>query len=112
MAKDKFDAIAYQAIEEYQRLYRKKYSKSILVNKYKEKWAMKQLIEDFGRDDVFHVLEYYFKTAKEGHPLNWLYNNYITVRESYMSYNRDLELREQRREETRKMKQEWLNGLS
>lgn len=74
MAKED-DKQAYALVSLYIGLYKNKYNKQPFVNRYREKWAMKDVIETVGFDRSKELLEYYFKCNKPGHPLNWfLYN--------------------------------------
>lgn len=59
----------------YCKLYEEKYNRKVTINRYKEKWAMLDIIESVGYDRAKELLEYYFKTAKAGHPLQWFYMN-------------------------------------
>lgn len=65
----------YVLISLYLKLYKEKYNKSITINRYKEKWSMIDIIESVGYDRAKELLEYYFKTGKVGHPLQWFYMN-------------------------------------
>lgn len=106
------DSSIYALIQHYINLYDAKYGAKPLVNKHKEKWAMKSLIEDFGASEVKKTLDYYFICNKDKHPLNWFFNNYETLSESMSSLERDKKLREERRLETMKIRQEYINGIS
>lgn len=106
------DASIFAAIQHYIKLYEDRYNIRPIVNKHKEKWAMKSLIEDFGAEEVRKTLDYYFICSKDHHPLNWFYNNYETLNQSMNSFERDKKLREERRLETMKIRQEYINGIS
>lgn len=109
MTKD-IEKLAFILLGTYGKLYESKYGKKPVINKYKEKWAASSLIEDFGKEDVDEVLEYYFRLSKDGHPLNWFYNNFDSLYSANKENKRDKELRMQRRLETAKIRQEFLNG--
>jgi hypothetical protein len=68
------------------------------------------LLDDYGKEKVTKGIEYYFKLNKDGHPLGWLYNNFDVVYNSYESNIKDEQLRAERRAQTAKLKQEFLNG--
>lgn len=112
MARSSADKEAYALLSEYSRLYRDKYGSTPVLNKYKEKWAMLSLLEDFGRDGVESTLEYYFKLSKDGHPLTWFVNNFTTVHTSRLNARKDAMLREEQRKKTQELRAEYLNGLS
>lgn len=106
------DASIFATIQHYIKLYEDRYKVRPIVNKHKEKWAMKSLIEDFGAEEIKKTLDYYFICSKDNHPLNWFYNNYESLNQSMNNLERDKKLREERRAETMKIRQEYINGIS
>lgn len=65
----------YVMLWKYEKLYEQKYGKKPVVNKYRDKSAMKDVIDSVGFDRGMALLEYYFRTTKSGHPLIFfLYN--------------------------------------
>lgn len=113
MTKADLDKISYSLLSKYSSLYKKKYGKSPNLNKYKEKWGMKSLIEDYGEDCVADILYYYFeKSSKDSHPLPWFFNNFDNLLDAKKSLSRDEILRSQRRAEMEKIRQEYLNGYA
>lgn len=101
---------SYIVLSEYSTLYEKKYKVKPNLNKYKEKWAIASLIEDYGSDTVFKMLEYYFVLSKEGHPLVWFYNNFDQLVKANKENEQDAKNRAERRAETARLRQEYLNG--
>lgn len=100
-------------LSKYSSLYEGKYNKRPVVNKYKEKWAMKSLIEDFGEDEVYDTLYYYInKSSKEGHPLTWFYNNFDSLYNARKSAEKDFTERLERRNKMQQIRQEYINGIS
>lgn len=112
MAASKNDKEVYLLLSKYSSLYEAKYGHKPILNKYKEKWGMASIIEDFGVDPVKETLEYYFRLSKEGHSLPWFYNNFSTVHTSRLSSEKDDRMRAVAREKTRQLRAEYLNGLS
>ena len=74
MAND--NQLPYILLTDYSNLYKEKYGKTPRLNKFREKWAMQDVIDSVGYDRAREVLAYYFKTNKMGHPLNFFYNNF------------------------------------
>lgn len=111
MARSKLETAAYALLSDYSCLYKQRYGIPPPVNKYKEKWAMISLVEDFGSEEVSKSLDYYFRLNKEGHPLNWFYNNYSTVHTSRIESERDKLLREEQRRKTIELRAEYLDGV-
>ena len=68
--------LPYILLTDYSNLYKDKYGKAPRINKFREKWAMQDVIDSVGYDRAREVLAYYFKTNKTGHPLNFFYNNF------------------------------------
>lgn len=98
MAKD--FKVALLAIDYYISCYQSLYKESPMVNKYKDKWAMRDIVDEFGIDVVKDTIDYYFKTGKDHHPLTWFYANYTNLLQSMRDEKKDLELRLERRKKT------------
>ena len=56
--------LAYSLVSLYCALYKETYKKPPIVNKYREKWAMQDVIDSVGYDRSKELLEYYFKITK------------------------------------------------
>jgi hypothetical protein len=106
------DKDSYTLLSSYISLYRDKYGNSPIINKYKEKWAMASLIEDFGITNIQNGLEYYFKLNKEGHSIGWFFNNFSTIHSSRLSAERDAMIRSEQRMKTMQIRAEFINGVS
>lgn len=111
MAKSKAETAAYTLISDYICLYKQRYGIPPLINKYKEKWAMISLVEDFGQEEVNKTLQYYFRLTKDGHPLNWFFNNYSSLHSSRLDSEKDAKIREEQRRRTQELRAEYLNGI-
>jgi len=109
VAASKLDKDSYSLLSEYSRLYQERYGSKPVVNKYKEKWAMNSLIEDFGKEEVLETLVYYFKLSKDRHPINWFYNNFSTIYNSRISIEKDDKIRSEARKKTQQLRAEYLN---
>jgi hypothetical protein len=66
----------YILIGLYENLYLEKYKKKPRINKFREKWAMQDVIDSVGMDKAKDLLVYYFKTTKSGHPLSFFFYNF------------------------------------
>jgi hypothetical protein len=93
----------YILISLYLSLYKEKYNKVITINKFREKWAMQDVIDSVGYDRAVELLKYYFKTAKSGHPLNFFYNNFDRIDQLEKEIKKDKAVRSILLEETKKM---------
>ena len=63
----------------YEKLYEEKYGKKPMLNKYRDKSAMKDVIESVGFERGMDLLEYYFNTPKYGHPLIFFLYNFDRI---------------------------------
>lgn len=93
----------YILIGLYQSLYKEKYGKSISLNKFREKWAMQDVIDSVGFDRAKELLIYYFYTSKTGHPLQFFYYNFDKIDQLKKEIDRDRLNRSMLLEETKKM---------
>ena len=87
----------------YQNLYKEKYGRAVTINKFREKWAMQDVIDSVGYDREVELLQYYFKTNKSGHPLNFFYNNFDRIDQLEKEIKKDKAVRSILLEETKKM---------
>lgn len=88
---------------QYQNLYKERYGKVPTLNKFREKWAMQDVIDSVGYDRAKELLSYYFKTGKSGHPLNFFYNNFDRMDSFMKGSEADKESRRRLREATKKL---------
>jgi len=90
----------------YMALYEQKYGKKPRINKYKEKWAMQDVLDSIGFEQAKDVLNYYFRTGKNGHPLNFFYNNFDRLEDMMIQINKDVANRARLLEKTKKLVEE------
>ncbi len=93
----------YILITLYQNLYKQKYGQEIRVNKFREKWAMQDVIDSVGFERAKELLIYYFKTSKSGHPLNFFFYNFDKIDYLKVEIEKDILNRRALREATKKM---------
>ena len=93
----------YVLIGLYESLYREKYGKKPRLNKFREKWAMQDVIDSVGYDRAKELLEYYFKTSKSGHPLNFFFYNFDRIDQVQSDIEKDKANRAMLREQTKKL---------
>jgi hypothetical protein len=96
----------YALLSLYEKLYSDKYNKVARLNKFKEKWAMQDVIESVGYDRARELLEYYFRVTKQGHPLQWFFYNFDRLDDMLLQSNEDSRRRQKLREATKKMVEE------
>ena len=94
---------AYALVSLYIALYKNKYNKQPIVNRYREKWAMQDVIDTVGFERSKELLEYYFKCSKVGHPLNWFLYNFDRLDDVLIKSQEDVERRKELREQTKSL---------
>ncbi len=67
---------------------------------------MQDVLDSIGFDRAKAVLDYYFKTGKNKHPLNFFYNNFERIESMMMQINEDKANRSRLLEATRRMVEE------
>ena len=93
----------YVLIGLYEKLYFEKYNKKPRLNKFREKWAMQDVIDSVGYDRARELIEYYFKTSKNGHPLNFFFYNFDRIDQVETEIQKDKANRVMLREQTKKL---------
>jgi hypothetical protein len=87
----------------YQNLYKEKYNRVANINKFREKWAMQDVIDSVGFDRAKELMEYYFALNKNGHPLQFFFYNFDKMDALKTEIEKDKEKRRLLLEETKKM---------
>lgn len=98
--------LAYGLVGLYCTLYKETYKKVAVVNRYREKWAMQDVIDSVGYDRAKILLQYYFKLDRSGHPLTWFFYNFEKLDLSLQQTEEDKTRRELIRAKTKSMVQE------
>ena len=93
----------YILLTMYQSLYKDKYGRAVTINKFREKWAMQDVIDSVGFDRAKELLEYYFGLNKNGHPLQFFFYNFDKMDALKVEIEKDKEKRRLLLEETKKM---------
>ena len=101
MAND--NQLPYILLTDYSNLYKERYGKVPRLNKFREKWAMQDVIDSVGYDRARELLKYYFRTNKTGHPLNFFYNNFDRMDAFMESAEKDKENRRKLMAATKKL---------
>jgi hypothetical protein len=96
----------YVLLSYYDKLYLDRYGKRPVINRYREKWGMLDVIESVGLDRGKELLDYYFKTTNPGHSITWFLNNFDNLDEMLEEKKKDRELREKLRLQTKQMIEE------
>jgi hypothetical protein len=67
---------------------------------------MQDVIESVGFDRAKELLEYYFKTSKYGHPVNYFFMNFDNIDKTLEAQAEDIEHRRKLKELTKQMVEE------
>ena len=93
----------YVLIGLYEILYNEKYGKKPKVNRYREKWAMQDVIDSVGFERAKDLLTYYFKVNKPGHPISFFFYNFDKMDQLKKEIDKDRANRRNLREATKKL---------
>lgn len=96
----------YILLWKYEKLYYEKYGKKPLLNKFRDKMAMREVIESVGFEKSMDLMTYYFSLDKFGHPLQFFCYNFDKMEKNRIELQRDIETRRLLRESTKKMVEE------
>jgi hypothetical protein len=96
----------YILLWKYEKLYEEKYGKKPLLNKFRDKMNMKDVIESVGFEKAMDLMNYYFSLEKFGHPLQFFLYNFDKMEQARIELQKDVETRRLLRESTRKMVEE------
>ncbi|XAO35249.1 hypothetical protein SEA_FRANCOB_53 [Streptomyces phage Francob] len=91
----------------YIQCFTEKYSRKPNINRYRVKWGFQDMVEDLGYQRCREVVEYYFKTGRQGHQIEFLLMNYEKISEVYEEKQED----ERKRAELRKQTEERVKEL-
>jgi hypothetical protein len=107
MAKANENKLAYALLDLYSSQYLNKYGRPCTVNKYRDKWAMLDVIDSVGFDRSQYLLSYYFSLSnKAGHTLQWFLYNFDRLDDMLKKHEEDIKRRAMIREKTKEMVKE------
>lgn len=87
--------------------YTDKYGTPPVLNRYKEKWAFQDMVTDLGYDRAKEVVDYYFRTGRAGHPVQYFVYNYETLNRIMLEREEDRKNLAKIAKETEKRVKEW-----
>lgn len=107
MAQETTVRLANALVTRYIKNYTEKYKTTPTINRYREKWGFVDMIEDLGYDRCKEIIDYYFKTEKQGHPVFFLLQNYDKINGFYNEKQEDERKRAELRKRTAERVREW-----
>lgn len=93
----------YLLLWKYEKLYEVKYGKKPKLNKYRDKMAMKDVIDTVGFERAMELIEYYFKTSKNEHPLPFFLYNFDRLDVAEKELTKDKINRQKLKEATKRL---------
>ena len=93
----------YILISLYLSLYKERYNKAVTINKFREKWAMQDVIDSVGFDRAKELIEYYFHLTRSGHTIQFFLYNFDKMDTVRTEIEKDKAKRRLLLEETKKM---------
>lgn len=63
-------------LELYVKLHQEKYGRVQSINRHKEKYRMKDVVESVGLGRAMEIMDYYFRTSRNSHPIDWFVYNF------------------------------------
>lgn len=98
---------AGKLLNQYSALYRDKYGSAPRMNRFKEKYGMKDVVESVGFDRATEIMSYYFKTGRTSHPVEWFKYNFDKLDKVMVEKADDEEWKQKKRAETKARVEEW-----
>lgn len=91
----------------YLKLYEEKAGRAIVVNRYKEKFKMKDVVESVGFERAKEIMEYYFRTTRTSYPIDWFVYNFDKLNAVMIERRADEVKKKMMAEATRKRVEAW-----
>lgn len=88
-----------------------KYGKPPVINRYKEKWAFQDMVSDLGYDRAKRVVDYYFRTGRPFHPVQYLIYNYENLNKIMLEREKDADDLRRIAKETEERVRKWEEKL-
>lgn len=94
---------AHALLSLYESNYHTKYGKKPVINRFRDKWGMLDIIETVGYSRGRELVNYYFRTQRPRHPLSFLFNNYDVLNTAYDQAEQDKIVRQNLLLETKRL---------
>jgi len=100
---DKSKSEPFALMWHFEQAYLARYNKKIVLNKYKGRMAMKDVIDTVGYGRAIELIAYYFKIDKFGHPFEYFLYNFDKMDVALVNAEKDKGYRRILIEATKKM---------
>lgn len=91
----------------YLAIHKDKYGATPKINRFKEKYSMKDVVESVGYERAEQLMKYYFKTSRTSHPLDWFKYNFEKLDAILDELAEDEVKKTKARQETAERVREW-----
>lgn len=78
-------------------------------NRFRDKWAFKDMLQDYGMDGAKAIIDYYFETPRYTHPTKYLLYNYDALSNVMQEAAKDKVDLAKLRAESKIRTEEWRN---
>jgi hypothetical protein len=97
---------AHALLTHYIYLFKDKYNRDPILNRYREKWGMQDVIDTVGYERAKDLIEYYFTFNRYNHPLQWFFYNFDKLDKLWKDIEDDKVHRDMLRLKTKEMVEE------
>ena len=98
---------AHALLSKYIKLYTDKYKTKPVLNRYKEKYAMLDVMDSVGYERAIEILEYYFSLNRLSHPLSFFLYNFERMDEVMVEIEKNNIRRNKIMQETAERVKQW-----
>jgi hypothetical protein len=96
----------YILLWQFEKLYEEKYGRKPVINKFRDKIAMKDVIDTVGFDRAQRLIDYYFTLGRDSHKLSFFLFNFDRMDVAEKEHVKDIETRRKLIEATKRMVEE------
>lgn len=97
----------YKLMDLFSSEYEIKFGKKPTLNRYREKWGFKDMIDSIGYDRAVEVLKFFFTTTRNNYTTNSLFNDFDTLDRALTERDEDRAKRARLIKETEQRVREW-----
>lgn len=100
--------LSHTLINKYVASFKAKYGYKPEMNRFKYKYGVESMIKDLGYERAQEVIEFYFRTERSHHPIDYLMYNYEKLDRFLKESDDDRLEREKIRADTKARVEEWM----
>lgn len=97
----------YKLMDLFASEYQIKFGKKPSLNRYREKWGFKDMIDSIGYDRSVEVIQFFFTTTRNNYTTNNLFNNFDVLDRALTERDEDRAKRARLIKETEQRVREW-----